>query len=463
MIPPTPNHTKMDYSGPALESRISAANPIAYVLNGPNLNLLGKRQPEIYGRETLADVEAECRRVARDLGLAIEFRQTNAEHQLIDWIHEARERASGIVINPAAFTHTSVAVLDALYACDFPIFEVHISNIHRREEFRHHSFVSHVAAGVICGFGTQGYCLAIERLARLLVRGREPVPQRTRRTFLAGLIGAGIQESRTPALHEREGEAQGLRYVYQLIDLDALGIGPESLGELITAAQWMGFAGLNITQPCKQTVIPLLDDLSEDARTLGAVNTVVLKEGRRTGHNTDWLGFAESFRRGLPGVPRDHGVQLGAGGAGRAVAYAALSCGVKKLTLVEVVTDRAAATVEKLAARFGQARVSAAAPTELATIMATADGLINATPVGMARHPGMPLPAALLRPDLWVAEIIYCPIETELLRAARALGCRTLDGGGMAVFQAVEAFRLFTGIEPDPERMLRNFTLMTTE
>ena len=143
-------------------------NPIVYVLNGPNLNLLGKRQPEIYGYETLADVEAECRGVAGELGLAIEFRQTNAESQLIDWIHEASERASGIVINPAAFSHTSVAVLDALNTCEFPILEVHISNIHQREEFRHHSFVSRVAAGVICGFGTQGYPFAIQRLARLI-------------------------------------------------------------------------------------------------------------------------------------------------------------------------------------------------------------------------------------------------------------------------------------------------------
>ena len=141
---------------------------VAFVLNGPNLNLLGKRQPEIYGRETLADVEAACRRAGAELGLEIEFRQTNAEFMLIDWIHEARERAAGIVINPAAFSHTSVAVLDALKACDIPILEVHISNIHQREEFRHHSFVSSVAAGVIAGFGTQGYTLALQRLATLV-------------------------------------------------------------------------------------------------------------------------------------------------------------------------------------------------------------------------------------------------------------------------------------------------------
>ena len=141
---------------------------IVYVLNGPNLNLLGKRQPLIYGHETLADVEAECRRTAADLALEIVFHQSNREYEIIDWIHEARERAGGIVINPAAFTHTSVAILDALNACDVPIIEVHISNVHKREAFRHHSYVSTVASGVIAGFGTQGYPLALQRLARLI-------------------------------------------------------------------------------------------------------------------------------------------------------------------------------------------------------------------------------------------------------------------------------------------------------
>ena len=140
----------------------------AYVLNGPNLNLLGKRQPEIYGRETLADVEAECRRVGAELDLAIRFHQSNREYELIDWIHEAREIAGGIVMNPAAFTHTSVAILDALNAFDAPVIEIHISNVHKREEFRHHSFVSSRADGVIAGFGTQGYPLALQRLARLI-------------------------------------------------------------------------------------------------------------------------------------------------------------------------------------------------------------------------------------------------------------------------------------------------------
>jgi 3-dehydroquinate dehydratase-2 len=140
---------------------------IVYVLNGPNLNLLGEREPAIYGRETLADVEALCRRVGAELDLAVEFRQSNREYELIDWIHEARGRAAAIVINPAAFTHTSVAILDALSAFDGPIVEVHLSNIHQREPFRHHSYVSGVAAAVIAGCGVQGYDFALRRAARL--------------------------------------------------------------------------------------------------------------------------------------------------------------------------------------------------------------------------------------------------------------------------------------------------------
>ena len=141
---------------------------LVFILNGPNLNLLGKRQPHIYGHETLADVERDCRAVGAELGLDIRFHQSNREYEIIDWVHEARDIAAGIVINPAAFTHTSVAILDALNTFDAPVIEVHISNVHKREEFRHHSFVSSRAEGVIAGFGTQGYPLALRRIARLL-------------------------------------------------------------------------------------------------------------------------------------------------------------------------------------------------------------------------------------------------------------------------------------------------------
>ena len=277
-------------------------------------------------------------------------------------------------------------------------------------------------------------------------------------TFLIGLIGTGIQASRTPSMHEHEGEAQGLRYVYKLIDMEVLGIGIDALPDLLTAAERMGFNGLNITHPCKQAVIPLLHDLSPDARALGAVNTVVLKDGKRTGHNTDWVGFAENFKRGMADVPRDRVVQLGAGGAGSAVAHAAMHLGVNHLTIIDVDPSRAQTVADGLNARFGAGRATAG--TDVTAALAQAQGLVNTTPIGMDAHPGLPLPASLLRPDLWVAEVIYFPLETALLRAASALGCRTLDGGGMAVFQAVEAFRLFTEIQPDAARMRAHFDSM---
>jgi shikimate dehydrogenase len=276
-------------------------------------------------------------------------------------------------------------------------------------------------------------------------------------SILLGLIGAGIQASLTPAMHEREADAQGLRCLYRLIDLDRLGIGPEALPELLVAAERMGFTGLNITFPCKQAVIPLLDELSAEARALNAVNTVVLKDGRRIGHNTDCSGFAESFRRGLPGARLDRVVVLGAGGAGAAVAYAALTLGAGEVAVFDLDRSRAEAAAARLSAAAGRVRLT----TDLVADMAVADGLIHATPTGMAKFPGLPLPAELLRPEQWVAEIVYFPLETGLLRVARARGCRTLDGGGMAVFQAVGAFRLFTGREPEAERMLRHFAALS--
>ncbi|MFI0515698.1 shikimate dehydrogenase [Streptomyces sp. WSLK1-5] len=273
-------------------------------------------------------------------------------------------------------------------------------------------------------------------------------------SFLVGLIGAGVGPSLSPALHEREADRQGLRYLYRLIDIDVLGARPEAVGELVRAARDLGFDGLNITHPCKQLVIGHLDALAPQAEALGAVNTVVFENGRATGHNTDVTGFAASFARGLPDVPLERVVQLGAGGAGAAVAHAMLTLGAGRVTVVDALADRAAGLAAALNRHFGEGRAVAAAPDRLAPLLAGADGLVHATPTGMAAHPGLPLPAGLLRPGLWVAEVVYRPLETELLRAARASGCATLDGGGMAAFQAADAFRLFTGREPDAARML---------
>ncbi|MFT0474054.1 shikimate dehydrogenase [Pseudomonas antarctica] len=278
--------------------------------------------------------------------------------------------------------------------------------------------------------------------------------------ILAGLIGSGIQASRTPALHEQEGDAQGLRYLYRLIDLEPLQLNINALPELLDAAEMMQFTGLNITYPCKQAVLALLDELSDEARGIGAVNTVVFKGGKRIGHNTDCLGFAEGFRRNLNDVARQRVVQMGAGGAGAAVAHALLAEGVEHLSIFDVDVARAGDLVDNLAQRFGAGRVQVGSHLENA--MAEADGLVNTTPMGMAKLPGTPVPPALLRAQLWVAEIVYFPLETELLRNARALGCRTLDGGNMAVFQAVKAFELFSGQAPDAQRMLAHFQSMNT-
>jgi shikimate dehydrogenase len=272
--------------------------------------------------------------------------------------------------------------------------------------------------------------------------------------LLIGLIGAGIQRSLSPALHEEEGRHHGLRVHYQLIDLDAAGVGAEVLPELMRAARVMGFAGLNVTYPCKQSVIPLLDELSEEARAIGAVNTVVREGARLVGYNTDGSGWSWGFRRALPGADLSRVVLLGAGGAGSACADAVLRLGARHLVIVDQEPARAGALAERLGRLF-PGRVSAAG--DAAAGLRGATGLIQATPVGMASHPGMPLPEGLLRPELWVSEIVYVPLETPLLKAARRVGCRTADGGHMNVGQAVGGFKLFTGRDADPARMDSHF------
>jgi shikimate dehydrogenase len=225
------------------------------------------------------------------------------------------------------------------------------------------------------------------------------------------------------------------------------------LPALLDAAELVGFAGLNVTHPCKQSVIPHLTALSASARVIGAVNTIVFRDGNRIGHNTDWRAFRQSFTDGLPDARLGRVVQLGAGGAGAATAYAALSMGAGRLHVVDTVPERAQALCARLDIEFPHRSTAA----RLEEALDGADGLIHATPTGMAAHPGSAVSVSLLRPELWVAEIVYVPVETALLLAARRNGCRTLDGTAMALWQAVEAFRLFTGLEADPERMRQAF------
>jgi shikimate dehydrogenase len=276
-----------------------------------------------------------------------------------------------------------------------------------------------------------------------------------RTKLLVGLIGAGIQRSLTPALQEEEARAQGLRLHYQLIDLDLRGLGAAALPGLLDAVRTIGFAGLNITYPCKQAVIPLLDALSDEARVMGAVNTVVHRDGKLVGHNTDGPGWRWGFERALPGADLTRVVLLGAGGAGSAIAHAAMRMGAAELAIVDREPERAVALADELNRHYGGARASGSG--DAAAALNDASGLIHATPTGMAKLPGLPLAAELLRPQLWVSEIVYFPLETALLKAARACGCRVADGGGMAVGQAVGAFELFTGRVADPARMDAHF------
>ncbi|MGW0593764.1 shikimate dehydrogenase [Streptosporangium sp. NPDC002607] len=277
-------------------------------------------------------------------------------------------------------------------------------------------------------------------------------------SHLIGLIGSGVGPSLSPALHEREADHHGLRYLYRIIDITPLGLDAATAGGLVRTARRLGYTGLNITHPCKQTVIEHLDELSPDAATLGAVNTVTFDGERAIGHNTDWTGFARSFTRGLPDAATRRIVQLGAGGAGAAVGHALLTLGAGQIVLADALPARAESLATELERRFGSGRARAVPLGELAGLLGGADGLVNATPTGMAAYPGTPVPAELLHPGLWVADVVYRPLETELLRRARRLGCHTLDGGGMVVFQAAHSLRLFTGVEPDTERMLAHLT-----
>ncbi|WP_375258762.1 shikimate dehydrogenase [Citreimonas sp.] len=263
-----------------------------------------------------------------------------------------------------------------------------------------------------------------------------------------GLVGNGIARSRTPAMHEAEAAAQGLSCRYDLLDTDAGTLGP--LPEILDRAEAAGYAGLNVTFPYKQAVIPHLHQLSDAARRIGAVNTIVFRDGRRYGHNTDFWGFSESLRRGLPDATMGTVLLVGAGGAGAALAHALADMEVGRLLIADTRAEAAA----KLAASVG---ARAGAVSDLADAARRADGIVNATPVGMAKLPGTPIDPDLLGARHWVADIVYFPLETALLREARARGCRTLSGEGMALFQAVRAFELFTGRPADPDRMRETF------
>ena len=266
---------------------------------------------------------------------------------------------------------------------------------------------------------------------------------------LVGLLGRAIQSSRSPIMHEREASRLGLSCAYILVDFDALGLADDALSAVLEAGAALGFAGFNVTHPFKQRIVPMLPSLAPEARAIGAVNTVVFSATGATGHNTDAYGFLQSFREGLAGTSLSRVVLIGAGGAGAAVAHALLELRVGRLEIFDSESGRA----EALADRLDRSGRRVASIDDLAVSVAAADGIVNAPPVGMAKYPGLPLPAELLQRRHFVADIVYFPLETPLLRQARALGCRTLSGIGMAIGQAARAFELFTGMAADRTAM----------
>jgi len=277
-----------------------------------------------------------------------------------------------------------------------------------------------------------------------------------RETISAGLIGHGIAGSLTPALHEAEGKALGIDYRYQLIDTSLPANAAHALSHLISEAEGSGYAGVNITHPYKVEVCSALNRLSPQAARVGAVNTVQFRDGERIGHNTDVTGFAAAFHAEMAQASKRKVLMLGAGGAGAAVAEALMGLGVQALLIHDKAGVRSQDLAVRTAPRHPHGQVIAAS--SLADIdFSTIDGVVNATPIGMHGHPGTAIDPCLLQPGMWVADIVYFPLETALLRRAKEIGCRTMTGGGMAVHQAAEALALITGKQADAARMAASF------
>jgi shikimate dehydrogenase len=281
-------------------------------------------------------------------------------------------------------------------------------------------------------------------------------------SYRVGLVGLDLDLSLSPVLHETEGQALGLDYSYDVFDGNR---NPDynDLNSVLSATHADGYRGVNVTHPYKQAVIELVDEVSDDAWVLGAVNTVVFEESRKVGHNTDWHGFAQSIATNLNDVPRSVVVQFGAGGAGVAVAHALLRSGVERLVLLDVDEGRAGRVAESLNTAHSRTAIEVGTVADAAKWVPSADGVVNATPIGMPAHPGSAVPLALLRPDLWVHDVVYMPLETELMAAARRVGALTVGGGSMLVHQAAEGFRLFTGIAPDVARMVAHLERIVAE
>ena len=268
--------------------------------------------------------------------------------------------------------------------------------------------------------------------------------------LLTGLIGAPIKHSASPAMHEAAASALGLRCHYQLIEV--VGADRDQLRSLLDGVRRMGFAGVNVTYPYKEAVVPLLDELAPEAQAMGAVNTVVVRDGKLIGHNTDSTGFASAVTPLVEASGRGPVALVGAGGVGKAIAFALVGLGVSELRIVDADPVKAETLATLLSAHPG---VSVADSVERA--LRGAVGLVNGTPVGMLPNRDSPVPEPLLHDGLWVADAIYSPLWTPLLKAAKAKGARVMSGRELAIDQAADAFRLFTGLAPPVKAMARAF------
>ena len=262
-----------------------------------------------------------------------------------------------------------------------------------------------------------------------------------REKFLTGLIGAPIAQSAAPAMHEQAAEALGARCHYQLIEV--AGADPAELRALLDGVRRLGFAGVNVTFPYKEAVVPLLDEMSPGASAIGAVNTVVVRDGRLIGHNTDTTGFERAIGDLVAGSNHGPVALIGAGGVGKAIAFALANLGVVEISIFDA--DRVKA--ERLAMQL-RGRMEARVADDVANALQSAAGVVNGTPVGMLPDRGMAVPEALLHRDLWVADAVYTPLWTPLLTAARARGAKVMTGRELAIYQAADAFELFTGLKP---------------
>jgi shikimate dehydrogenase len=273
---------------------------------------------------------------------------------------------------------------------------------------------------------------------------RPPAP--ADRRFLTGLIGAPIANSASPAMHERAAEALGAHCHYQLIEV--AGAGREELRALLDGVRRLGFAGVNVTFPYKEAVISLLDDLSAGARAIGAVNTVVVRDGRLIGHNTDTTGFARAITELVRDPQQSRVAVIGAGGVGKAIGFALAETGVREIRIFDTDSTKARQLAAQLAGQSGAKVVGS-----VEDALRDATGVVNGSPVGMLPNRGTPVPEALLHRDMWVADAVYTPLWTPLLNAAKAKGAEVMTGRELAIYQAADAFELFTGLKPSAIEM----------